>query len=44
MLARDFGVFNLTQDYTHEYHGYNLEFINGFLSEKILVKLWIILN
>ncbi|MCO8090279.1 STM4504/CBY_0614 family protein [Acinetobacter pseudolwoffii] len=34
MLARDFGVFNLTQDYTHEYHGYNLEFINGFLSEK----------
>ena len=44
MLARDFGVFNLTQDYTPEYHGYNLEFINGFLSEKILVKLWIILN
>lgn len=34
MLARDFGVFNLTQEYQHEYHGYNLEFINGFLSEK----------
>lgn len=34
LLARDFGVFHLTQDYKHEYHGYNLEFINGFLSEK----------
>jgi len=33
-LARDFGVFHLTQDYKHDYHGYNLEFINGFLLEK----------
>lgn len=38
MLARDFGVFHLTQDYKHEYEGYNLEFINGFLSEKITAK------
>lgn len=37
-LARDFGVFHLTQDYKHEYHGYNLEFINGFLSEKNVLK------
>lgn len=33
MLARDFGVFHLTQEYRHELNGYNLEFINGFLSE-----------
>lgn len=38
MLARDFGVFHLSQDYKHEYHGYNLEFINGFLSEKFTNK------
>ncbi|WP_288409147.1 STM4504/CBY_0614 family protein [Acinetobacter soli] len=34
LLARDFGVFHLTQDYKHEYDGYNSEFINGFLLEK----------
>lgn len=38
MLARDFGVFHLSQDYKHEYHGHNLEFINGFLSEKLTNK------
>ncbi len=33
-LARDFGVFHLTEKYKHEYDGYNLEYINGFLSEQ----------
>lgn len=37
-LARDFGVYHLTEKYMHEIHGYKLEYINGFLSEKDIDK------
>lgn len=34
LLARDFGVYHLVENYIHEIHGYNSEYVNGFLSEK----------
>lgn len=34
LLAREFGVYNLCNNYKHEFHGYRLEFLNGFLQEK----------
>ncbi|NNP73021.1 hypothetical protein A7P53_10615 [Acinetobacter defluvii] len=37
-LARDFGVYHLTEDYMHENFGYQSEYINGFLAEKDVNK------
>lgn len=37
-LARDFGVFYLHETYRHDIYNYKSEFINGFLSEKNVLK------
>lgn len=37
-LARDFGVFYLNENYRHDIYNYKSEFINGFLSEKNMLK------
>ena len=38
MLSRDFGVYNLCENWKHENYGYKSEFFNGFLTEKYIYK------